>query len=273
MARADSDFFLEQLGICRGAARGVSVTVVVSVFHITFLALLVALAVLEYRLGLHPLVLTVAIWVVWTFWHSYLLESSRRRYLRSPGNAYRKAFIRNILPGASVAIAQVWRPILNGEVLAGWESGTLHPFLPPYTPLVLAGLAGSVVSVVLLTRSVQTIGLANAAFVPEYVGTDSFQPRRTGLYALGRHPMFWSGVLFSACLSLVAATPASYMIAIVNVVYGTVYSHLEDRRLCRVFGRSYMEYKEALPSCMPLGRWLPRAGATPVSPVSPAVGE
>lgn len=239
-------------------------SVLILAFHTLVLSFGLLGAVVERWLGLHSLAWTLAVWSLWTLWHSVLFERNRTRYLRETVYPYRRAFVFNIVPGAAVAIAQMWRPLLNAEtatiILA--ENGVLPPFSNPKAVL---GVTICVVAVALLTSSIHSLGPADAAFLSEYVETEKFVPVESGIYATSRHPMFWSGVLFSAGLSLWLQTQEAYLLAGANCAYALIYNVLEDRRLLRVFGHSYALYKARVPTRVPpfglisLRRYQPQA--------------
>lgn len=251
LTRADLTAFLHHLHLDRWRWPRLWIPAIGVAFGALLLAFGTTMAAAESLFGGHPLAWTGLGWIAWTYWHSVAFGRNRASYLREPGNAYRKAFFRNVLPGAAFAIQQMWRPLLNTHALTDWTSRGAPP--PVSGLLAATGLVVCGAAALLLIVSVRSVGAANAAFLAEYVGTDRFEPFDKGLYSRGRHPMFWSGVLFSVGLSLWVQTPTAYLVAAVNALYGLTYNRLEDRRLVRVFGSSYSLYMTRVPGHLPLG--------------------
>lgn len=253
---ADLTAFIRHLHLDRTRWPRLWVPALAAAFSVLVVAFGAAGTAVESLFGVNPLVLAALGWAAWTYWHSVAFGRNRMRYLRDPGNAYRKAFFFNVLPGAAFAIQQMWRPLLHTETLLDCFRRGSPPSVPGLLPA--SGVALCVLATLTLIVSIRSVGAANAAFLAEYVETDRFEPFDQGLYSRGRHPMFWSGVLFSIGLSLWVQTPTAFLLAGLNALYGLVYNRLEDRRLVRVFGTSYRRYMSRVPRHLPLG--LPSRG-------------
>jgi protein-S-isoprenylcysteine O-methyltransferase Ste14 len=248
---------LGELGVPTGRAQKWAAVALIATFEVSFVALAVAQAILEYALDVSPIATVLGVWIVWTIWHSWLFPRRRQRHLTRSRHPYRTAFVWDIYPWVTVGFCQMWRPLLNGDTLARTLAAT--PFVPTITPAALVGLGLGLVSLVVMISAIRTIGIGNAAFVPEFAGIDRFVPVRQGLYLWFAHPLFWAGILFSVGLALVAGTITAAWIAAINVAYGFVYNDLEHRRLARVFGDRYEQYVSQLPG-------VATRSATPIAP-------
>jgi protein-S-isoprenylcysteine O-methyltransferase Ste14 len=260
------DELLDALEIHGAKSRHIARIGIPILFAGSMLAIAFAQAIFEFKLLPGPWwpVLGVAwVWLLWTGWHSVLFGKSRRVFIETKTHPYSAAFIASIFPGITIGFSQMLRPLLNGEVIANYKSvflagpdGAFEWFT------FLFGNTLCVGSCMLFVWAWQTIGLANAGFVPEFVRAQ-FVPVQTGPYAHIRHPLFWSGIYFSLGLAFLGNTPVGYAIAVVNAVYGLIYNVLEDRRLIGIFGEQYATYARAVHPYIPASifchiRWLGR---------------
>jgi protein-S-isoprenylcysteine O-methyltransferase Ste14 len=236
---------LGALGVPEGRAQIWAGVALIATFELSFVALGVGQAVIEYALGVPPAMTVTGVWIVWTVWHSWLFPRRRLRYLERSRHPYRAAFAMDIYPWVTLGFCQMWRPLLNGDTVGRWlDAGSLPSAT---TPAALAGIGLGLVALVVMIAAIRTIGIGNAAFVPEFVGVDTFAPIRRGVYRVFGHPLFWSGILFSTGLALVARRSTGWWIAAINIAYGFVYNDLERRRLSGVFGDRYEQYLSRLP--------------------------
>lgn len=225
-----------------------SLSLLIAVFEGCFILVAIAQSFLEWALDIPPPVIVGGVWCLWTLWHSYLFPKHRISYLCNYSNPYRIAFVRDIFPGVVVGFSQMWRPLINGNLLQRVISpGEL--FLINGHPLRLACvLSLASVGLAVMISAIRTIGLGNAAFLAEFRTPSHFTPIEKGVYGVFANPLFWSGILFSCALAILAPTKTSLMVAAVNILYGTIYSRLEKRRLNRIFGHNYTLYTARLPS-------------------------
>jgi len=244
---ANLSVLLAELGVPPGRRQTAAGALLIAVFELSFIGLAVAQSVAEYVLGLSPVAVVAGVWIVWTGWHSWIFPRNRRRYLERE-HSYRTAFARDIYPWVTVGFCQMWRPLFNGDTVARLLPGPLD-FMRTLSPIgIAAAIALSSVALVTMISAIRSIGIANAAFVPEFRDAGGFVPVERGIYARFMHPLFWSGILFSIALALAIATPTAVAIAAINLLYGLVYGPLESRRLEQVFGRSYSIYASRVAS-------------------------
>ncbi|MGH9347928.1 MAG: methyltransferase family protein [Vicinamibacterales bacterium] len=244
---ADLGVLLSEIGIQTARRRRAAGVLLIAAFEISFIGLALAQAFIEYRLGLSPVIVVAIVWAVWTWWHSWVFPRNRLRHLRR-AHAYRAAFVRDIYPWVTLGFCQMWRPLVNGDTLA-----KLLPappvFLEGLSPVaIVAGAVMSLATLVMMISAIRSIGIANAAFVPEFRDPGAFVPVQRGIYAHFMHPLFWSGALFSTALAIAISTPVARAIAGVNLAYSLLYGPLESRRLRRVFGPAYAAYAAQVPS-------------------------
>jgi protein-S-isoprenylcysteine O-methyltransferase Ste14 len=214
-------------------------TLLIGLFEVTIIGSATAEAFLEWKLGLPPWVIFAAVWIVWTLWHSRWFPRRRLRHLERGGNAYRRAFLTDIYPWVSIGFSQMWRPLLNGDVLGAMVDGRfrLHALAAAVGLSICFAALGAII------HAIRAIGIHNAAFLREFVEVETFVPIESGIYRVMMHPLFWSGIAYSCGLAVAAGETAGYIIAGLNVVYGILYVRLENRRLGNIFGSRYEDYR------------------------------
>ena len=238
---ANLRLLLSEIGIGSGRHHAATGALFIAAFEISFIGLAVAQALGEYALGVPPVAVAVLVWGVWTCWHSWLFPRNRLRYVQRE-RAYRTAFARDIYPWVTLGFCQMWRPLFNGDTVARLMRGPID-FVQTLSPVaVITGAALGSAALVTMISAIRSIGIANAAFVPEFREPGAFVPVERGIYAHFPHPLFWSGIVFSCGLAVAIWTPTALLIAAVNLVYGFCYGPLERRRLGRVFGVAYTSY-------------------------------
>ncbi|HLY83258.1 MAG TPA: methyltransferase [Acidimicrobiales bacterium] len=237
----------------RWARRGAVVAIWFG-FSATMVALAVAQALVERRLGLSggvSVVIVAGVWAGWTYWHSFAFLRHRERYLAQLSRPYRRALVFDLYPGMSVSFSQMLRSSWNG---ANLRAGRVLPQLPHNAGRAIEMAAGWLLAAgafTVFSAAWLTLGTARVGFVPEFVGTDVFVPLRRGPYRSVRHPLFWSGIGLSCALALISGTATALAVAAVNFAYGIVYNTLEDRRLGLVFGQRYSSYAREVPHIIP----------------------
>jgi len=200
-------------------------------------------------LGVPPLVLQVVSWAGWFVWQGWLFGVHRERYLReTPATAYRRAFYRDILPGATFGISQMIVPATYGLRLP----------LPLTAEAVslLAALFYMTLGATLFILGFKTIGFGGAGFLNEF-GHRGKEVSDWSIYKYVRHPLFLGGILVSVGSACFFAEPVCLALALANVAILPVYARLEDRRLVGILGESYREY------CARVGAFCPRLLARP----------
>jgi protein-S-isoprenylcysteine O-methyltransferase Ste14 len=197
-----------------------------------------------------PVVLVQAlIWLGWLIWLGAIFPGNSRRDAESPcERPYRRAFMREILLGISVAFSQFLRPAVTGIAVDGSLSDPDVGSMLGVPLLVSGG--------VLIAAGAAVLGVARVLFVYEYVDGEQLVVR-SGIYRFLRHPLFLGGVLLSLGLALLTGGEAAVELAILNAAVLPLYIRLEDRRCSRVLGREYVDYSLAVGSVVPhLRSWI-----------------
>lgn len=263
----DLDAFLAALGIRTSTPR-LAGGLIIALFEVSFVGICVFQAWAERMLGLPPLLVVAAVWVVWTWWHSVLFPRSRLKRISCEKLPYRAAFFRDIYPWVTIGFSQMWRPLFNGDTLADFPS-----VLAPAPPVLLwsrfaLAFALATAALLVMIDAIRTIGFANASFVSEFVAPGTFRPIAGGVYSRLRHPLFAAGALYSVALALAVFTPTALAIAALNCAYVPLYSRLEDRRMRLVFQTAYADYERAVPA-LTFRLWSPHRGDQKVSGSAP----
>jgi protein-S-isoprenylcysteine O-methyltransferase Ste14 len=186
-----------------------------------------------------------AIWVVWLAWLGIAFPRNGRRDSRTPCPLpYRRAFMREILLGISVAFSQFLRPITAG--LIDGIPNAPGDTLAVGVPVLLAG--GTMVAV-----GVLALGVARTLFVHEYA------PRKrrvvaAGIYRFVRHPLFLGGALVSLGLAICTGDRTALELGFLNAFICPLYVQLEDRRCVGILGREYVDYSAAVGGVVPRRR-------------------
>jgi protein-S-isoprenylcysteine O-methyltransferase Ste14 len=211
----------------------------------TTLVLLLGLLIEELT-GAPVVILQCAVWLVWLTWLGIIFPRNRRRDEDAPTSyPYRRAFMREILFGVSLAFSQLMRPAVNGILIEGREI-PLVPSAAVGLPLLLAG-AG------IVGLGVATLGVARTLFVYEYIPTD--RPVTTsGIFQVLRHPMFLGGAMISLGLAVCTGSQVAIELGIINACIVPIYVQLEDRRCCATLGLAYGDYRAAVGGVIPRRR-------------------
>ncbi len=186
-----------------------------------------------------------AIWVVWLAWLGIVFPRNGRRDSETPcALPYRRAFMREILLGISVAFSQFLRPVATG-LLDGVPADSADA-LAIGTVLLLAGGA-------MVTVGVSALGVARTLFVHEYVPGDR-RVVKSGIYRFVRHPLFLGGALVSLGLAVCTGDRTAIELGFLNACICPLYVQLEDRRCFAILGREYVDYSVAVGGVVPRRR-------------------
>jgi len=251
---------LDALGLRHEVLRRLTGLAIWAFFAVSMVVFAAAQAVAERAAGISgagTVVLVIAVWIGWTYWHSVLFGRHRQKYVARLSTPYRRAFVVDLIPGLTISFSQMLRPALNGANLRDRDALLRLPDDGATLARWAAGGLLLLLAFVLFESAWLTLGTARVGFVPEFVQPETFTPLRKGPYGHVRHPLFWSGIIFSAALALLCNTGVAAAVAVVNGIYGVVYNMLEDRRLQQVFGDRYATYARGLPHIVPV---RPRAG-------------
>ena len=216
------------------------------------LAILAAAFLLADAASISIVVVQATIWVVWLAWLGIVFPRNGRRDAEAPcALPYRRAFMREILLGISVAFSQFLRPVVSGLV----DGGPSDPAnaLAIGAPVVLAG--GAMVAV-----GVSALGVARTLFVHEYVPGER-RIIKAGIYRFVRHPLFLGGALVSLGLAACTGDRTALELGFLNACVCPLYVQLEDRRCFGVLGREYVDYSVAVGAVVPRRRTAIRPAA------------
>lgn len=178
-------------------------------------------------------------WVAFGLIHSLLIRDAVKNRLQPVfGNAYRLAYngFAIVHTAATLGVGWLVFPRLAPFDLPGW-----------LTALQAASFAGGCLLMALGGRSfdlARFIGLAQLRG-----GADDDGPLRTdGLLAFIRHPLFAAGFLI---LWGGAINEPGLATAVWGSLYLIVGARLEERRLLRVYGAAYADYRRRVPAFIP----------------------
>jgi protein-S-isoprenylcysteine O-methyltransferase Ste14 len=198
---------------------------------------LIAAFVVAAALSISLLVVQALIWAIWLIWLGAIFPRTSRRDAERPCEwPYRRAFLREILVGISVAFSQFLRPAVAGIAIDGGLDSGAGALIG--VPLLLAGVA-------CIAAGASTLGLARTLFVHEYVPRER-RVVKAGIYHFVRHPLFIGGVVVSLGLAFSVGDTLPLELAILNALVLPAYIRLEDRRCYTVLGREYVDYSLAV---------------------------
>lgn len=248
---------LEALGWRASLGHGVRLVALVG---FTTAMILIAVLLLAYVLSLPIVLVQAAIWAAWLAWLGIIFPRNWRRDLETPcERPYRRAFMREILLGISIAFSQFLRPVVAGVIL-NWGSLASTDAPAIGASFLLPGAAMIVVGV-------STLGVARTLFVYEY-GPGEQRVVRAGIYRFVRHPLFLGGALVSLGFAICTGSVTAIELGLLNACVAPAYAHLEDRRCCSTLGRKYVDYIATVGGVVP--RW--RSMIRPVAHLHQAAG-
>lgn len=220
--------------------RGIFLVALMSFLTLLALAVGIAAAALT---GASLVLLQCAIWALWFVWLGVVFPRNRRRDEEAPSPLpYRRAFVREILPGVAIAFSQLLRPGVSGLV-DGERELSLAASTVLGLPLIIAGTT-------IVCLGVTALGVARTLFVYEYVPTDR-PVTIVGIFRTLRHPLFLGGSIFSMGLAACTGTQTALELAIVNLCVIPIYVQLEDRRCCAALGQPYADYRAVVGGVIP----------------------
>ena len=184
------------------------------------------------RAGADPLVVHVALWVVWLAWLATFRPAQRPSSLRV-------VYLVRVLPGAALAFAQ----------LAGTVGDGLATARAPDPWLAAAGTIALVAGGAVFVVASRTLGVTRLAFVQEF-GAEPLRLETSGLFGRIRHPCFAGAVLASVGAAALLGGVALELAA-VNLAVLPFYVRLEDARLIAAHGATYADYAARVPAVIP----------------------
>jgi protein-S-isoprenylcysteine O-methyltransferase Ste14 len=187
-----------------------------------------------------------AIWLVWLVWLGIIFPHNSRRDSEKPcEQPYRRAFMREILWGISIAFSQFLYPAVTGVILNGGSFSS--------SETLTIGLWLHLIGGAIVAAGVYTLGVARTLFVHEYIPKGQ-RVVRAGIYHFVRHPLFLGGLVASLGLAVSTGNQMALELGLLNACVLPVYIHLEDRRCGMILGREYIDYSAGVGSVVPLRR-------------------
>lgn len=183
------------------------------------------------------------LWACWLTWLGYFLPRHQARDLAAGGNAYKRAFWRELCFGIGFNFAMLLRPMTVGVVHGDEIAGSVWVLA---LGLLLAGLGISAI----LDGSRQ-LGVSCAFFVYEYTPGVTSPVINRGIYGLFRHPLLIGGTCMSIGLALCVDSPVALELAAVNLGVLLPYLPVEDHRCSQTVGPHYLRYREEVGGILP----------------------
>ena len=191
-------------------------------------------------LSVLEIVLALAVWGAVHSWLASIRfkEAFGRRFGQRAANAYR--FLYNIFSAITFV------PVL---LLAGMlPDRILYLALPPLEYVMMFGQLLAVIGLLVAVLQTDALGLLG---IKQLMG----QPERDalvtgGLYRYMRHPMYFFGLLI---IWLTPVMTVNVLTACVGLTaYLFVGAHYEEKKLSRLFGSRYEQYKARTPMMIPI---------------------
>lgn len=207
------------------------------------LGFLSATVIVGESLPIPPAIFQAFLWVCWLSWLGHFFPRHQSRDLTAGGNAYRRAFWRELCFGIGFKFAMLLRPmtvaIMNGgEIVASaW--------------VLALGILLAALGVFVILDGSHQLGVSCAFFVYEYTPDATPPVIDRGVYGLLRHPLCVGGICMSVGLAVCFSTPVALQLAAVNLAVLVPYLLVEDRRCSRVVGPRYLRYREEVGGIVP----------------------
>ncbi len=191
-------------------------------------------------LSVLAIILALALWGAVHSWLGSLgvKEAFRRRFGPQAANAYRVLY--------NIFSVLTFMPIL---LMAGMlPDRTLYLAQPPLEYVMLSAQLAAIIGLLAAIRQTDALGLLG---LKQLMGQRERSVLVTGgLYRYMRHPMYFFGLL------IIWLTPVMTVNVLAACIGMTAYllagAYFEERKLSRLFGRAYDEYKSRTPMIIPL---------------------
>ncbi len=191
-------------------------------------------------LSVLAIILALALWGVVHSWLASLEAKAafRRRFDQQASSAYR--FLYNVFSVVTFVPILLLVGVLPDRIL--------YLVRPPAEYVMLLGQLMAAIGLLAAIRQTDALGLLG---LKQLMGRQESSALVTGgLYRYMRHPMYFFALL------IIWLTPVMTVNVLAACIGLTVYvlagAHFEERKLSRVFGRAYDEYKSRTPMIVPL---------------------
>ena len=130
----------------------------------------------------------------------------------------------------------------------------LYRIPAPWSYLAMTGQFGAVLMLMvglLQTDTLSFMGIRQLVTIPQYLKEETLVI--TGLYRWMRHPLYTAGMLF---IWLTPVMTINWLALYVGVtLYTLVGAYYEERKLVKMFGRAYEDYRKRTPMLIPGLKW------------------
>lgn len=220
----------------------------IAVLMLGFLGLTVVIG--EF-LPVSPPVFQVFLWAGWLIWLGYFLPRHQGRDLAVGGDAYKRAFWRELCFGIGFNFAMLLRPMTVGII----EGGEIVVF--PWAPAL--GLLLAVLGVSAILDGSRQLGVSCAFFVYEYASDVTPPVIDRGIFGVLRHPLFTGGICMSIGLAICVGNIVALELAAINLAVLVPYLPVEDHRCSLTVGSRYLHYRKEVGGILP----RPKRALTP----------
>jgi protein-S-isoprenylcysteine O-methyltransferase Ste14 len=159
------------------------------------------------------------------------------------------------LPGKGRILDRGTQLILWVVIIASFRiDGWMHGFLPPDMPGSHSWLRPVAVGTLLLGLGIRAVAVITLgrAFSANVALRSGQRLRRSGLYALVRHPSYLGLELILLGFALHARTWACFAVVLIPPTLAVLYRiHVEEKALHRAFGAEYEDYRRTTRRLIP----------------------
>ncbi|MCB9133875.1 MAG: isoprenylcysteine carboxylmethyltransferase family protein [Anaerolineales bacterium] len=131
---------------------------------------------------------------------------------------------------------------------------TIYRIPAPWNYLAVMGQLSAALMLmvgVLQTDTLSFLGVRQLVTIPEYLKEEKLVI--TGLYQWMRHPLYTAGLLF---IWLTPVMTCNWLALYIGVtIYTIVGAMYEERKLVKVFGKAYEDYRKRTPMLIPGLKW------------------
>jgi protein-S-isoprenylcysteine O-methyltransferase Ste14 len=178
-------------------------------------------------------------WTLYYFIHSLLAADSPREYLKKltgwSDQGYRLFY----------SIVSVIGLLVMIVFLAFVSSGSLFPV----TSIVqYVSLSMTVIGVIVIRRAFQHYSLKEFLGLEADVG---LKLQKAGILKHIRHPLYSGTILILIGMFMYSPTVATLITVLVTFAYLAVAIPLEERKLIKKFGNTYLQYRKKVPALIP----------------------